>query len=216
MSATLVLGSRLFCMFSGCWYCWSWLYAVTKVSTHEFFRALFLRMYTARLFTLIVLLFWLDYYDRSPHLYTLEIFFLSLGKEPIKSSKRVISVASSCASVKTESLLLLPTDVGSFRWFRRWSLAGFLPSPHPTPPWVSWFRGLFSVTGPVSRNHPLKWQCDLERSTIYSALCSSPWIPWNISNYSHFCCRNGAREVMRLSNDAMFSNLLSQSLHSWP
>lgn len=135
-------------------------------------------------------------------------FFLSLAKEPIKSSKQVISVASSCASVKTESLLLLPRDVGSFRWFRRWSLAGFLPSHHPTPPWVSWFRGLFSVTGPVSRNRPLKWQCDLEHSTIHSALCSSPWIQFNISKYSHFCCRNGAREVMRLSNDAMFANLL--------
>lgn len=201
-------------MFSGCWYCWSWLHAVTKVST--FFRALFLRMYTARLFTLIVLLFWLDYYDRSPHLYTLEIFFLSLGKEPINSSKRVISVAYSCAAVKTESLLLLPTDVGSFRWFRRWSLADFLPSPHPTPPWVSWFRDLFSVTGPVSRNRPLWWQCDLERSTIHSALCSSPWVQWDILHFSHFCWGNGALEVMRLSNDTMFVSLLSQSLHSWP
>lgn len=165
-------------------------------------------------FDSFVVLTWL-LWQKSTLVYSGD-FFLSLGKEPIKSSKRVISVASSCASVKTESLLLLPTDVGSFRWFRLWSLAGFLPSPDPTLPWVSWFRGLFSVTGPVSRNHPLKWQCDLERSTIHSALCPSPWIQWNISKYPHFCCRNGAREVMRLSNDAMFANLLSQSLHSWP
>lgn len=39
--------------------------------------------------------------------------FLSLGKEPIKSSKREVCVASSCVSVKTESLLPFPTDASA-------------------------------------------------------------------------------------------------------
>lgn len=57
--------------------------------------------------------------------------FLSLGKEPIKSSKRVVSGESSCVFVKTESVLVFPADVGRLCWFRRWSPVGFLPSPPP-------------------------------------------------------------------------------------
>lgn len=143
--------------------------------------------------------------------------FLSLGKEPIKSSKRVVSVASSCVSVKTESLLLFPTDLGNLCWFRRWSPAGFLPSP-TSPLWVSWFRDLFSVSGPASCNRHLKWQqCDLKRSTICSDLWSPPWIHWYVSECSHFNDKILSRwglENLRSSTEAMFANLLIH--HAWP
>lgn len=139
---------------------------------------------------------------------------LSLGKQLIKSSKRVVSVASSDVSVKTESLLLFPTDVGSLCWFRRWSPAGFLPSlppPHRESVDLEIYFQSLGQWAVIAIWNGAMWP-QTQHHSFWSVLTADPLICLRI----HILLSEWGLKNLWSSTKAMFANLLIQILHSRP